>query len=558
MKFHQRNPKKNGIGKSITSGVIITDGKYECQFCHKVFVERHRYNGHVGIHVRKYSESLDSLADYVIVNEGSEVNAAWSSENENLVKDSCSFDLIFEVNRNSHEGKVCIPNNTVADSLIDATCSKSADEMANNDYTNEKMGNYIENSNLENFEHNVATDIDSYAKEINHVSICEPIKKKTPGSNLECPTKSTVDEFICVTNDKQKEHTSPQCMSETPVKELGDANVIIGENFERPFNVIYSDIVCDSKCGVDETNDSKTEVLTDHCNRTLDENSICIAETDKTDIIGNIHFDKTAVIAESAKENYNMHGNIHLDSSCKTDGTVLSINEPNNIHFDIHTNGGDNSHCNSKFSTKKEDLHSQYEKSCSTQRSGENIKQVVPLHVDSSSVFSGTVPCETSFGQNDVLAQNGLLAELYFENNLSMPPPCSSVQPYNAKTSVNNIMKSNSTEDHEFTESSNYCIQNCVVMSPSDVSQECDLEKPVAYQIGGSSDELGIDLEFGLSGSNIESVMSSNEVVGCSSVLDVGLHNAPTPSLWSKPTSCPIATGMVSNQVQHFVVTLLS
>ncbi|KAL1546997.1 methyl-CpG-binding domain-containing protein [Salvia divinorum] len=48
--LHRKNRNKNIV--RITDGVIIKDGKYECQFCHKTFSERHRYNGHVGTHVR--------------------------------------------------------------------------------------------------------------------------------------------------------------------------------------------------------------------------------------------------------------------------------------------------------------------------------------------------------------------------------------------------------------------------------------------------------------------------------------------------------------------------
>ncbi|XP_059279751.1 uncharacterized protein LOC132033722 [Lycium ferocissimum] len=49
---HQRKRSRNG-GQSVTDGVIIKDGKFECQFCHKTFEEKHRYNGHVGNHVKK-------------------------------------------------------------------------------------------------------------------------------------------------------------------------------------------------------------------------------------------------------------------------------------------------------------------------------------------------------------------------------------------------------------------------------------------------------------------------------------------------------------------------
>lgn len=58
--------KKTSAGKSLADGVIIVDGKYECQICHKVFNERHRYTGHVGIHVRnakKPQASLDGISN---------------------------------------------------------------------------------------------------------------------------------------------------------------------------------------------------------------------------------------------------------------------------------------------------------------------------------------------------------------------------------------------------------------------------------------------------------------------------------------------------------------
>ncbi|XP_055833827.1 uncharacterized protein LOC129902545 isoform X2 [Solanum dulcamara] len=55
---HQRRRSKNG-GQSITDGVIIKDGKFECQFCHKTFEEKHRYNGHVGNHVKKQVKTVD-------------------------------------------------------------------------------------------------------------------------------------------------------------------------------------------------------------------------------------------------------------------------------------------------------------------------------------------------------------------------------------------------------------------------------------------------------------------------------------------------------------------
>ncbi|KAK7412152.1 hypothetical protein VNO78_03601 [Psophocarpus tetragonolobus] len=54
LSIHQRTTRRYRLGSSVGDGVIIKDGKFECQFCHKVFLERRRYNGHVGIHVRNY------------------------------------------------------------------------------------------------------------------------------------------------------------------------------------------------------------------------------------------------------------------------------------------------------------------------------------------------------------------------------------------------------------------------------------------------------------------------------------------------------------------------
>lgn len=59
LSFHQRTTRRYRLGSSVGDGVIVKDGKYECQFCHKVFHERRRYNGHVGIHVRNYVRGVE-------------------------------------------------------------------------------------------------------------------------------------------------------------------------------------------------------------------------------------------------------------------------------------------------------------------------------------------------------------------------------------------------------------------------------------------------------------------------------------------------------------------
>lgn len=57
---HKRTRKRRRSGATISDGVIIKDGKFECQFCHKIFHERHRYNGHVGIHMKNYMRSVEA------------------------------------------------------------------------------------------------------------------------------------------------------------------------------------------------------------------------------------------------------------------------------------------------------------------------------------------------------------------------------------------------------------------------------------------------------------------------------------------------------------------
>lgn len=52
MSSHQKTTRRYRVGSSVGAGVIVRDGKFECQFCHKVFEERRRYLGHVGNHVR--------------------------------------------------------------------------------------------------------------------------------------------------------------------------------------------------------------------------------------------------------------------------------------------------------------------------------------------------------------------------------------------------------------------------------------------------------------------------------------------------------------------------
>ncbi|KAL9228725.1 hypothetical protein vseg_004274 [Gypsophila vaccaria] len=52
---HKRKRRKAGV--YIENDDLMKDGKYECQFCDKVYIERSSYFGHVGLHVKNYVRS---------------------------------------------------------------------------------------------------------------------------------------------------------------------------------------------------------------------------------------------------------------------------------------------------------------------------------------------------------------------------------------------------------------------------------------------------------------------------------------------------------------------
>ncbi|XP_048232063.1 uncharacterized protein LOC8276903 isoform X2 [Ricinus communis] len=97
LSFHQRTTRRYRLGSSVGDGVIVKDGKYECQFCHKVFHERRRYNGHVGIHVRNYVRGIE---------ESPSTRMALQKRSESPTKDELparisKMDALIEIAQNS-------------------------------------------------------------------------------------------------------------------------------------------------------------------------------------------------------------------------------------------------------------------------------------------------------------------------------------------------------------------------------------------------------------------------------------------------------------------------
>ncbi|KAK4271264.1 hypothetical protein QN277_019980 [Acacia crassicarpa] len=96
LSFHQRTTRRYRLGSSVGDGVIIKDGKFECQFCHKVFLERRRYNGHVGIHVRNYVKKVEESPSQVNVQRKDK-----SLIREDLPSRISKMDALIEIAQNS-------------------------------------------------------------------------------------------------------------------------------------------------------------------------------------------------------------------------------------------------------------------------------------------------------------------------------------------------------------------------------------------------------------------------------------------------------------------------
>ena len=93
---HQRTTRRYRLGTSVGDGVIVKDGKYECQFCHKIFQERRRYNGHVGIHVRNYVRNFEDTPGRSIVQKAVE-----SPSRDELPSRISKMDALIEIAQSS-------------------------------------------------------------------------------------------------------------------------------------------------------------------------------------------------------------------------------------------------------------------------------------------------------------------------------------------------------------------------------------------------------------------------------------------------------------------------
>lgn len=123
MSSHQKTTRRYRLSSSVGKGVIIKDGKYECQFCHKIFEERHRYNSHVGSHVRNSVKRSEMLPGQVTVQKIME-----SPSRDALSPRVSKMDALIEIAQNSIlEASVVRPNDELkcdsTDDKVNVLCN---------------------------------------------------------------------------------------------------------------------------------------------------------------------------------------------------------------------------------------------------------------------------------------------------------------------------------------------------------------------------------------------------------------------------------------------------
>ncbi|KAL6984138.1 methyl-CpG-binding domain-containing protein [Sarracenia purpurea var. burkii] len=105
LSLHRR--KRSRFGASITDGVIINGGQYECQFCHKTFNERNRYNGHVGAHKRHHMKSDEASAGGILSmqNSAGPVSSGGAITKESMMQNDCTA-VIFNAKPDNDQNPV--------------------------------------------------------------------------------------------------------------------------------------------------------------------------------------------------------------------------------------------------------------------------------------------------------------------------------------------------------------------------------------------------------------------------------------------------------------------
>ncbi|KAJ8775157.1 hypothetical protein K2173_020161 [Erythroxylum novogranatense] len=250
LSFHQRTTKKYRLGSSVGDGVIVKDGKYECQFCHKVFHERRRYNGHVGIHVRNYVRGIeDSPA----------VRMAVEQKIDTVAKDELptrisKMDALIQIAQNSIRETSSSGNNNGFDvglSFDEHNMASNAELLAS--VTDHELHSYSPSGELRGDEMEKSLEVEVCEETCDDMVIDKKIGKVGDGSDF---TEVRIDSLFEDTPDADHD------VSDTNAREVGaifsnDDSENAGIEQESQSLDHYSDQkICDNKI-IDHSNDDE-------------------------------------------------------------------------------------------------------------------------------------------------------------------------------------------------------------------------------------------------------------------------------------------------------------
>ena len=356
---HQRSPKQLKCGTSTNE-----NGKYECQFCLKLFEERHHFNGHLGNHIKDYFKKLDASSD-VKNDEPASVEIPFGA-----VKIQTSIDIdrdsdeITSDTKTNGEINSTIPYCEMkANTSVEAYCGKQ-DRVSN--ISNDEVGKMNEVTDIVAAEISVCSEPALLSNENNaiHRSSDEtnvPRYCTNIIDDLDCSVAGDVRNLACINLNQ----VPPRLIEELNQERGSDSGLLAPNAKENMFN---DDIIEDRNCSStidnmvidDWDTDGKGEPITGSCAAITENFAANLKEqrssegcsvglfnssavetmqekSSKGDLMGieNMYSVCTGMLNESKFDDVGKPGTNELKSVCRDNNTVLvddkvAINEGKN------------------------------------------------------------------------------------------------------------------------------------------------------------------------------------------------------------------------------------
>ena len=353
---HQRSPKQLKCGTSTNEEVIIKNGKYECQFCLKLFEERHHFNGHLGNHIKDYLKKLDASSDITTQknDEPASVEIPFGS-----VKIQTSIDIDRDSDEITSNTKTNGEINSIipycemkANTSVEAYCGKQ--DRASN-ISNDEVGEMNEVTDIVAAEISVCSEPALLSNENNaiHRSSDETNVPKYCTNiidDLDCSVAGDVRNLACINLNQ----VPPRLIEELNQGRGSDSGLLAPNAKENMFN---DDIIEDRNCSstidnmvIDDWDaDGKGEPITGSCAAIAENvaanlkeqrssegcsvgllNSIAVetmqeksSKGDLTGIENNMNSVCTGMLNESKFDDVGKPGTNELTSVCRDNNTAL-------------------------------------------------------------------------------------------------------------------------------------------------------------------------------------------------------------------------------------------